>query len=113
MGEKWSLFRGKLAPIPSGVVVGIAWLLLAIPTNLYLVGWRSDELHRAATPYSLTTDDAEALSWLGEHAGEGDVVLSSLMIGQYIPGLSDARPVLAHWAQTLRYYEKVAAVSHF
>jgi len=112
---------GKMLPAPGGrfsalsaaAILGAVMLLIAIPTNLYLVGWRSDELHRAAIPYSLTTDDTEALRWLGEHAGEGDVVLSSLTIGQYIPGLSDARPVLAHWAQTLHYYDKDAAVSHF
>lgn len=104
---------GRLSTLPVATILGTALLLIAIPTNLYLVGWRSDELHRAAIPYSLATDDAEALRWLGDNAREGDVVLSSLTIGQYVPGLSDARPVLAHWAQTLHYYAKDAAVSRF
>lgn len=113
MRGRSSLFRNRLARVPVGVIVGVALLLLAIPTNLYLVGWRSDEVHRATAPYSLSAGDANALQWLGEHAGEGDIVLSSLTVGQYVAGMSDARPVLAHWAQTLRYYEKEDAISRF
>jgi uncharacterized membrane protein len=70
-------------------------------------------LHRAAAPYSLTTNDVEALRWLDTNARDGDVVLASLTIGQYVPAMSDARPVLAHWAQTLNYYEKDEAVRRF
>ena len=54
-----------------------------------------------------------ALRWLDANARDGDIVLASLTIGQYVPGMSDARPVLAHWAQTLSYYEKDEAVRRF
>lgn len=105
--------RGRFAHVPVSVLVGVALLVIAIPTNLYLVAWRGDELHRAAPPYSLTTGDADALRWLGEHTANDDVVLASLTLGQYVAGYSDARPMLAHWAQTLDYYEKERIVSRF
>jgi hypothetical protein len=98
---------------PLAVIAGLGLVALALPTNLYLVAWRGDELHRAAPPYSLTTNDVEALRWLDTNARDGDVVLASLTVGQYVPGMSDARPVLAHWAQTLNYYEKDEAVRRF
>lgn len=98
---------------PLAAIAGVGLVALALPTNLYLVAWRGDELHRATAPYSLTDGDVEGLRWLDANARDGDVVLASLTIGQYVPGMSDARPVLAHWAQTLRYYEKDEAVRHF
>ena len=98
---------------PATLVAGFVVLAIAVPTNLYLAAWRADELHRATVPYTLTTGDANALHWLDAHARDGDVVLASLTIGQYVAGASDARPVLAHWAQTLNYYEKEEQVRHY
>jgi hypothetical protein len=98
---------------PLAVIAGVALVVLALPTNLYLIAWRGDELHRATAPYTLTGGDVEGLHWLDANARDGDIVLASLTVGQYVPGMSDARPVLAHWAQTLRYYEKDEAVRRF
>jgi hypothetical protein len=117
IGPRWegirTTLRGRRISVPSGVLAGLVLLGLAIPTNLYLVAWRADELHRAAAPYSLPADDVAALRWLAGNAHPDDVVLSSLTIGQYIPAFSDARPVIAHWAQTLNYYQKDADVRRF
>jgi hypothetical protein len=40
-------------------------------------------------------------------------VLSSLTIGQYIPARTGSRAYLAHWAQTLNFYERREAVADF
>jgi hypothetical protein len=109
-GGAWTWLGGRW---PLAALAGMGLVALVLPTNLYLVAWRGDELHRAAAPYSLTTNDVEALRWLDTNARDGDVVLASLTIGQYVPAMSDARPVLAHWAQTLNYYEKDEAVRRF
>ena len=36
----------------------------------------------------------------------GQVVLSSEQLGVFVPVYSDARPFVAHWAQTLKYFER-------
>ncbi len=108
-----SVFARIGARWPLAMIAGVSLVVLALPTNLYLLAWRGDELHRATAPYSLTVSDVDALHWLDANARDGDIVLASLTIGQYVPGMSDARPVLAHWAQTLRFYEKDEAVRRF
>ena len=81
-----------------------ALLLLSLPTNLYLVAWRYIELGRHERPWYLHVDEAQALSRLAERATPEDVVLSELELGQYVPAETDARAVLAHWAQTVDFY---------
>lgn len=55
----------------------------------------------------------EALNWLDEHADPADVVLSSITVGQYVPALSGNTAFLAHWAQTVDFYDKTERVEHF
>ncbi len=79
-------------------------LALSLPTNLYLIAWRFVELERRAAPYYLRADEAAALEWLAAHTTRDDVVLSDLNFGQFVPAETDARAVLAHWAQTVDFY---------
>jgi uncharacterized membrane protein len=44
---------------------------------------------------------------------QNDVVFSSLTIGQYVPMLTGKHAYLAHWADTLDFYGKSAAVAQF
>lgn len=81
-------------------------ILAVVLTNLYLTGWRVIDLRRADYPYYLTGDDVAALEAVGDVAGEGDVVLSSPELGVFVPVYADARPYVAHWAQTLRFFER-------
>jgi hypothetical protein len=89
-----------------------ALLLVAIPINVYLFGWRFVDLSRHQAPYYLNRDEVAALEWL-DHQGGHSVVLSSETLGQYAPALAGKRAVLAHWAQTVDYYTKRADVAHF
>jgi hypothetical protein len=82
-------------------------------TNVYLFGWRFFDLSRYDYPYFLYQDEIAALRWLEENAGGDAVVLSSLAVGQYIPAETGAHAFLAHWAQTVDYYGKEAAVARF
>jgi len=89
--------------LPLAPVAVIAAVLL---TNVYLTAWRVVDLRRADYPYYLTNEDVQALESLEEIAHRGDVVMSSPNLGQFVPVYSDARPFVAHWAQTLRYLER-------
>ncbi len=90
-----------------------ALILIILPTNLYLWAWRFDELSRHDYPYYLYHGETSALAWLESNAGPDDVVLSSLTIGQYVPALTGLHAFLAHWAQTVDFYQKSTLVGEF
>ncbi|MCC6177946.1 MAG: hypothetical protein IT305_21815 [Chloroflexi bacterium] len=89
------------------------FLLLVLPTNLYLVSWRVLDLSRHNYPDFLYRDDLAALGWLEREVQPSDVVLSSLVVGHYVPGLTGAHAFLAHGANTLDFYGKRTAVERF
>lgn len=99
-----ALVRASLAAL---VVVAV------IPVNLYLVAWRVVDLARHDAPYYLYRDEIASLQWLAGRSGPDQIVLSSLNLGQYLPGQTNARPYLAHWAQTLSYFRRREAVERF
>jgi hypothetical protein len=90
-----------------------ALVLAVLPTNAYLWSWRFYDLSRHAYDYYLSNDEVAALDWLRTASPAQDVVLSSLTIGQYVPALGDKTAFLAHWAQTVHFYDKQAQVAHF
>ena len=50
------------------------------------------------------------MEWLDENALPDEVIFSSLTIGQYIPAMTGSHAYLAHWAQTVDFFTKTAAV---
>lgn len=90
-----------------------AVILLVVPTNVYLLAWRFVDLGRHDYPYYLYRDEIAAFAWLDTNAPEDEVVLSSLMLGQYLPSLAGNKAFLAHWAQTLDFYGKMDSVNRF
>lgn len=94
-------------------VLSISLLVIVLPTNVYLLAWRFVDLSRHDYPYYLYTDEMGAMSWLSAHAQPDNVVLASLNTGQYVPMLTGAHAYLAHWAQTVDYYDKSKAVQEF
>lgn len=90
-------------------------LLIAVilPTNLYLFAWRFIDLKRHDYPYYLYKDELQAFSWLDKEASDDQVILSSITTGQYIPMFTGSHAFLAHWAQTLDFYNKDRMVSEF
>ncbi len=91
----------------------LALLALSVPTNIYLWAWRLVDLNRHDYPFYLYRDEVAAIRWLEEHAPPDSIVLSAENTGQYIPGLSGQRAFLAHWAQTVDYYDKKRMVQEF
>jgi hypothetical protein len=93
--------------------VAVVFVTAVLPTNLYLWAWRFVDLARHTYPYYLYRDEVEALNWLDEYADPADVVLSSVTIGQYVPAISGNTSFLAHWAQTVAFYDKTERVERF
>lgn len=91
----------------------VLFVLLVLPTSAYLLAWRIYDLNQHEYPYFLYRDDVAALSWLEGNAAPSDVVLSARTVGQYIPSLSGNKAFLAHWAQTVDFYEKTEMVERF
>ena len=71
------------------------------------------ELARHDYPYYLSRNEVSGLGWLEKNVKSDDVVLSSLTIGQYIPAWSGVHAFLAHWAQTVNYFDKSQMVIDF
>ncbi|MHB1131360.1 MAG: hypothetical protein ACYC4L_03125 [Chloroflexota bacterium] len=94
-------------------VLGALLVAVVLPTNLYLFAWRFVDLARHDYPYYLHRDEVAAMRWLDARAQPSDVVLSSLTLGQYVPSVAGNTAFLAHWAQTLDYYEKRRLVDDF
>jgi len=88
-------------------------ILFSAFTNIYLLGWRFLDLSRHDYPFYLYRDEVAALRWLEANAAGDEVVLSALAVGQYVPAETGAHAFLAHWAQTVDYYGKEAAVARF
>lgn len=89
-----------------GVTLPTLVLGFAMLTNGYLTTWRMIDLRRAQYPYYLSAGDVRALEALDRVAEPGQVVLSSPALGIFVPVYSDARPFVAHWAQTLHYFAR-------
>jgi len=91
----------------------VAFVLAVLPTNVYLWTWRFMDLARHDYPYYLHQDEVAALGWLRENTSPDNVVLCSLTLGQYVPALSGNTAFLAHWAQTVNFFDKRNRVARF
>lgn len=100
---------------PASLAKPLAWLfvVLVIPTNLYLIAWRFVDLNRHDYPFFLYRDEVAAIDWLEAHASTDAIVLSGYEAGRYIPGLSGQRVFLGHWAQTVDFFAKREMVAEF
>jgi len=93
--------------------VALLFVLLVIPTNLYLIAWRFVDLNRYNYPFFLYRDEVAAIDWLEEEAPPESIIFSAYEAGRYIPGLSGRRVFLGHWAQTVDFFNKRDMVAEF
>ena len=91
----------------------VAFLLLAALTNVYLFGWRFVELSRHDYPFYLHRDEVEAMAWLEAETPPDEVVLSSFVVGHFIPGLAGDRVFLGNAVMTLDFNRKRELVRAF
>lgn len=110
--RQWTAARRMIGVEPARRLA-VLLLVLVIPTNLYLLAWRFVDLSRYGYPYYLEQDYIQAFDWLRANTAPEMVVLSSLEIGQYVPGISGNSAFLAHWANTVDYFDKVQRVQGF
>jgi hypothetical protein len=111
--DRFARRRPALSQSPALRAAPLVLLGFVFLTNAYLTAWRVIDLRRAEYPYFLTSCDVRALESLDRTDAHGAVVLSSPDIGVWTPVYSDARPYVAHWAQTLRYLERRDAAAWF
>jgi uncharacterized membrane protein len=104
--QRWGTGRMATLVVP-------VFIVLILLTNLYLWMWRFVDLNRYDYPYYLYRDEMAAMEWLADHSPLEAIVLSSYDTGRYVPALSGRRAFLAHWAQTLNFYDKRTRVERF
>ncbi|MGD1993861.1 MAG: hypothetical protein PVI59_11770 [Anaerolineae bacterium] len=100
-------------PLRPRSLVAALLVLAVLPTNVYLFAWRFVDLGRHGAPFYLHRDEVAALEWLDANTLPDAVVLSSLTVGQYVPPLAGNTAFLAHWAQTVDFYDKRDRVTRF
>lgn len=71
--------------------------------------------HRHADPFPtyLHQDYFEGFKWLDVNTAPGDTVLSSYIMGNFIPGWAGNRVFIGHWSETLNFAEKAAILKKF
>lgn len=93
--------------------VPVLFLMLVLPTNLYLLVWRMNDLSRDEYPFYLNQADVAAMRWLDENSGPDEVVLSSMETGHFIPGLAGNKAFISNAVMTLDFPAKRSLVERF
>ncbi len=105
----------------TAALAGMAIVLLSLPSNVLFVSRSLGDLrtnNRAylanfMPPLYLRADQYAALKWLDRHVDYEDVLLCSSFLGSYAPSLAGTRVYLGHWAETLRFREKLGYYAAF
>ncbi len=88
-------------------------LLATMPSTLYLVAGNA---LLGVTHWStafLTQGEVSAIEWLDRNSEADDIVLSSLQVGNAIPGRIGHRVFYGHWAETMYVDQKRVLVAAF
>ncbi len=104
-GVRWRRRLSRVAPV--------LLLLIAALTNVYLVAWRVIDLGRHTYPFYLHRDEVRAMRWLEEQTPPDEVVLSSFVVGHFVPGLTGDRAFLGNAVMTLDFNRKRELVAAF
>jgi hypothetical protein len=107
----WPWMQAKSRVLAGFAAITLAGLMLI--TNGYLVAWRILDMGRYENPYFLTMNQTAVLDWLEVHTTRDDVVLAELSLGQFVPMWTDSRAFVAHWANTLHFFEKRDQAARF
>jgi hypothetical protein len=113
LGRRWTA--------PTFRMVVLLFLLVTVPSNLLYVG---DGLIHASNnnldlapvnypPAYLTGDELAGLRWLGAHATAGDIVMSSVYTGSYLPAYAACHVVAGHWDETVHFGKYLALTQRF
>ncbi len=108
---------GRTGALWTGVLV----LALVVPSNVLFLARAVGDLRtnnrsyigNLMPPLYLRSDQYAALHALSEKASRSDVLLCNSFLGSYAPSLAGTRVYLGHWAETLRFREKLGDLSRF
>lgn len=97
------------------VLTVCAVTVFCIPSNalfvsqcLQSVKTNNEQLLRVLQPpIYLDPPIAQAMQWLGHNAGRDDVMVSSSLMGSYIPTYCPAKVWIGHWAETLHFQDRL------
>jgi hypothetical protein len=101
--------------------LAVALVIASAPSNVFFVarGFRDLTNNNAAyvsvlmPPLYLTQDSVDAMIWLRRNTAMTDAVLCMPLEGSYVPGVAGNEVFIGHWAETLRYRDKLKVVRWF
>lgn len=92
------------------MALGIALVLLTVPTNIFLVGVSVLGVQQAPGGFYLSVDEMQALRWLSRNTSPSDVVLASPETGNVIPSWAGNRVYYGHPFETVQAESKRAVL---
>jgi hypothetical protein len=98
--HRWALIALVLLTVPSQVT------FLAL-NGYWLVNNNLLPERRLQPPYFLAERHLRLLAWIERHSAKDDALLCHPMLGNYVPPLTGRKVFLGHWAETLRFAEKL------
>lgn len=111
--------RGKHRQAMERVVLTVcAIMVFCIPSNALFVSLclqnvktNNTELFKVLQPpLYLDAPEAEAMKWLSHSTGASDVIMSTSLMGSYIPTYCPAKVWVGHWAETLHFQDRLRDV---
>lgn len=110
----WLARRRKLLQTARGAWWLNALMLVALmPSNLYLIGGNALLATTHWEAAFISRSEAEAIDWLALNAGERQVTMASLKIGNAIAGRAGRPVYLGHWVETMFFAEKSVRTAAF
>ena len=105
----WLSHRARL--VRSGLWIGLAITIVGSNVVLWSIACVNALSHQE--PWFVSEDEAAMWNWLLENGEPDEIVLSSSRLGNRIPAHTNKRVVVGHWAETVDYAGKNAAVEQF
>lgn len=99
----------RVKPITVWVII----LTLALPTSLIINLGRIDAAKQSNRWYYITKEESEAIYFLNQNSPKGSGILSSYILGNYIPTQTHNRVYFGHFYQTPNSKEKTENIKNF
>lgn len=111
--------RQRMRPWRRGLLT--LGVLALMPSNAFFV-WanghdlltnNTDPERRTLPPYYLDEAEYQCFQWLQRHSEPDALILCVPQLGSYIPPLIGRRVYLGHWAETIRFADKIEQFRRF
>jgi|GEM_PF-1217027 len=88
-------------------------LILTLPSNFLYVKRAIDYAREFYLNYAVFDSDAGAFSWIDRNIRSSETILSSFIIGMYLPGRTGNKVYAGHWDQTIELGRKRQEIRMF